>query len=71
MRYLNNNREENAGFGRNSSPAIVGSPFGSANRRICGSLTLAQISPYGETSHIPGTLFEIASPPTSLSKFKI
>jgi len=32
----------------------------SDNRRICGSLTLAQISPYGETSHIPRTLAEIA-----------
>ena len=32
---------------------------GSLNRRICGSLTLAQISPYGETSHIPRTLYAI------------
>ena len=31
---------------------------GSLNRRICGSLTLAQIS-QGETSHIPGTLGEM------------
>ncbi len=43
---------------RNFSPAIAGSPFGSANRRICGSLTLAQIS-QGETSHTPRTLSEI------------
>ena len=27
----------------------------SDNRRICGLLTLAQISPYGKTSHIPIT----------------
>ena len=32
----------------------------SDNRRICGSLTLAQISPYGKTSHIPRTLSAIA-----------
>ena len=50
----------NIGGVRNSSPALAGSPFGSANRRICGSLMLAQISPYGETSHIPETLSEIA-----------
>ena len=31
---------------------------GSLNTRICGSLTLAQIS-QGETSHIPGTLGEM------------
>ena len=31
---------------------------GSLNRRICGSLTLAQIS-QNETSHIPNTLSEI------------
>jgi len=36
----------------------------SDNRRICGSLTLAQISPYSETSHIPGTLYEIPYAPT-------
>ena len=33
-------------------------PSHSDNRRICGSLTLAQIS-QGETSHIPRTLSEI------------
>ena len=32
----------------------------SDSRRIYGSLTLAQISPYGETSHIPETLGESA-----------
>jgi len=32
-------------------------PFRSLNRS--GSLTLAQISPYGETSHIPETLYAI------------
>ena len=33
----------------------------SLNRRICGFALsgYAQISPYGETSHIPGTLYEI------------
>ena len=31
----------------------------SLNRWICGSLTLAQICPYGQTSHIPGTLGDI------------
>jgi len=40
----------------------------SDNRGICGSLTLAQISPYGETSHIPGRLAEI--PHTALGIFK-
>ena len=35
-----------------------GSPFGSPNRWICGSLTLFQIS-QGETSHIPGALSEM------------
>ena len=34
----------------------------SSNRRICGSLTLAQICPYGQTSHIPRTLCEIPNP---------
>ena len=33
---------------------------GPLNRRICGSLTLAQICPNRETSHIPRTLSEIA-----------
>jgi len=37
--------------------------FRSANRWICGLLSLAQISPYGETSHIPRTLSEIARSP--------
>jgi hypothetical protein len=32
---------------------------GSLNRWICSSLTLAQICPYGQTSHIPRTLSEI------------
>ena len=32
---------------------------GSLNRRICGSLSLTQISPCGETSHIPRTLYAI------------
>jgi len=44
---------------RNSSPAVANSPFGSANRWVCGSLMLAQISPYGETLHIPGTLCDM------------
>ena len=47
---------------RNSSPAIAGSPFGSANRRICGfAFGYAQIcSAYAlRTSHIPRTLSEI------------
>jgi len=39
-------------------PAITSSPFGSDNRWMCGSLMLAQISPYGETLHIPQTLYE-------------
>jgi len=43
---------------RNSSHLRC-SPFGSANRWMRGSLTLAQIS-QGETSHIPGTLDEMA-----------
>jgi len=34
--------------------------MGAPNRRICGSLTLAQIS-QGETSHIPGTVYAIVS----------
>jgi len=47
---------------RNSSPALAGSPsllLRSANRWICGSLSLAQISPYGETSHTRQPLSEI------------
>jgi len=32
---------------------------GLLNRRICGSLTLSQICPYGETSRIPHFLCEI------------
>ena len=33
---------------------------GSLNRRICGfAFGYAQVSPYGETSHIPRTLDEI------------
>ena len=44
---------------RNSSELRC-SPFGPLSRRICGSLMLAQISPYGETSHILGALSEIA-----------
>ena len=39
----------------------------SDNRRICGSLSLAQIS-QSETSHIPGTLAEI--PHAALRIFK-
>jgi len=38
---------------RNSSPALAGSPFESANRWIC---RYAQISPCDETSHIPRML---------------
>jgi len=38
------------------------------NWRICGSLTLAQISSYGETSHIPRMLAEI--PHAALGIFK-
>jgi len=47
---------------RNSSPAVAGSPFGSANRRIYGSLSLAQIcSVYApQTSHILRTLYDMA-----------
>jgi len=44
-----------------------GSPFGSANRRICGLLTLAQIS-QGETSHISRTLRQTMTCRTDLSK---
>ena len=45
-----------------SSRAVTGLPFGSANRWICGfAFSYAQISPYGETSHIPITLDEIPS----------
>jgi len=35
------------------------SSFGAANGWICDSLSLAQISPYGETSHIFRTLWDI------------
>jgi len=35
-------------------------PYGSDNRRICGSLMLAQIPTTVGTSHIPETLSEIA-----------
>jgi len=58
------------GLPPNSSPAIAGSPFGfgSANRWICGSLTLAQISPHGETSHIPGTLAFIVKSIETINK---
>ena len=45
----------------NSSPAIGGAPSSSATRRICGfAFGFTQISPYSETSHIPGTLSAIA-----------
>ena len=50
--------------GRNSSEAfgfLALATLGSANRWICGSLTLAQIcSLRSQTSHIPRTLYEIA-----------
>jgi len=38
-------------------------PFGSLNKRICGSLTLAQICSAiaPQTSHIPGKLAETAA----------
>lgn len=43
MIYLNNKIMTGVSEGRNSSPAVAGSPFGTANRRICDSLSLAQI----------------------------
>jgi len=49
----------NFGDVRNSSSAIAGLLFGSANRRICGfAFGFTQIS-QDETSHIPGKLSEI------------
>jgi len=42
-----------------NSAVLCTLPFGSLNRRTCGLLTLAQIS-QGKTSHIPGTLGDIA-----------
>ena len=48
---------------RNSSPAVAGSPFGSANRWICGfAFGYAQIcsATAPQTSHIPGTLGDIS-----------
>jgi len=40
----------------------------SLSRGICGSLSRTQISPYGETSHIPGTLGEMPFWITKLRK---
>jgi len=45
----------------NSSSAVAGLPFGSANRRICGfAFGCAQIPTAVGTSHIPRTLDDIA-----------
>ena len=48
------------GYGDGGHSALLCTlPFGSLNRRICGSLLLTQIS-QGETSLIPRTLGDIA-----------
>ena len=51
-----NTMEKNKIYGDGGHSAVIRTfPFGSLNRRICGSLSLAQIS-QSETSHILRTL---------------
>jgi len=54
-----NNYEKLSGLGHSAVLLRTLPLSGSLNRGICGSLLLAQIS-QSETSHIPGTLSEIA-----------
>ena len=51
---------------RNSSPAVAGLPFGSANKRICGSLRSPKL--LSVASHIRKTLNEM--PAVALERFK-
>jgi len=48
-------KSKNYGNGGHSA-ALRSLPFGSLNKRICSSLTLAQIC-LRQASHIPGTLY--------------
>jgi len=61
------------GGGGHSAVLRTLSLLGSLNRRICGFALsdYAQISPYGETSHIPGTLSEMPKPAFRIKVAKI